>query len=104
MAHANSDGQTISANNPHRALLAVSEAIVAHRELPALFHELASQLQQVVRFDFVSLVLHEPADNTMRLHMFETAEPVPRDSAIALAVEDDPAGMVWQTQQPLILS
>ena len=104
MAHAESDGQATSTDDPHRALLAVSEAIVAHRDLRALFHELAGRLQQVVRFDFVSLVLHEPADNTMRLHVLETSEPVPPGTVIVLSVEEDPAGLVWQTQQPLIVS
>src|SRR6476620_6234746 len=104
MAHADSDGQTASTDDPHRVLLAVSEAIVAHRDLRALFHELAGRLQHVVHFDFVSLVLHEPADNTMRLHVLETSETVPPGTVIVLSVEEDPAGVVWKTQQPLIVS
>jgi formate hydrogenlyase transcriptional activator len=85
-------------------LLAVSEAIVAHRDLTALLHELAVRLQQVARFDFLSLVLYEAASNTMRLHVLETAEPVAPGTVIILPPEDDPAGLVWQTQQPLITS
>ena len=41
---ANSDGQTTATEDRYRALLAVSEAIASHRDLPALFHELAGQL------------------------------------------------------------
>ena len=104
MALAESDGKATTTKDPHRALLAVSEAIVAHRDLRVLFHELAVRLKQVVFFDFVSLVLHEPADNTMRLHVLETSEPVPPGTEIVLSVEEDPAGFVWQTQQPLITS
>jgi formate hydrogenlyase transcriptional activator len=85
-------------------LLAVSGAIVSHRDLSALFHELAGRLHQVVRFDYLSLVLHEAATDTMRLHVLETCEPVPPDTVIVLPPEDDPAGLVWQTQQPLITS
>jgi formate hydrogenlyase transcriptional activator len=85
-------------------LLAVSEAIVSHRDLPALFHEMAGRLHQVVRFDYLALVLHEAASNTMRLHVLETCEPVPPGTVIVLPPEDDPAGLVWQTQQPLITS
>ena len=40
----------------------------------------------------------------MRLHVLETAEPVPSGTVIVLAPEEDPAGFVWQTQQPLITS
>ena len=85
-------------------MLAVSEAIVSHRDLSALFHELAGRLHQVVRFDYLALVLHEAATNTMRLHVLEASEPIPHTPAIVLPVEDDPAGLVWQTQQPLIIS
>ena len=40
----------------------------------------------------------------MRLHVLETSEPVPPGTVIVLSVEEDPAGLVWQTQQPLIMS
>jgi formate hydrogenlyase transcriptional activator len=85
-------------------LLAVSEAIVAHRDLSALVHDLAARLHQVVQFDGLALVLHEAASNTMRLHVLEASEPTPPQLVPALPVEDDPAGLVWQDQRPLITS
>jgi formate hydrogenlyase transcriptional activator len=85
-------------------LLAVLEAIVSHRDLSTLFHDLAGPLHQVVHFDYLSLVLHEPETNTMRLHVLEPREPAPPLSVFVLPLEDDPAGFVWQTQQPLITS
>ena len=90
------DGQATATGDRYRALLAVSEAIVAHRDLSALFHELAGRLHQVVQFDALALVLHEAATNTMRLHVLETSEPIPHPLVIVLPVEDDPAGLVWQ--------
>jgi formate hydrogenlyase transcriptional activator len=98
------DEQVADASERYRALLAVSEAIVAHRELPALFHELAGRLHQVVQFDGLALVLHEAASNTMRLHVLEASEPTAHQLVLVLPVEDDPAGWVWQAQQPLITS
>jgi formate hydrogenlyase transcriptional activator len=88
--------------DPYRALLAVSDAIISHRDLSALFHDLADRLQQVVRFDYLTLVLHEAATNTMRMHVLEPPEPA--SAPIVLPSKDDPAGLVWQTQQPLITS
>ena len=76
----------------------------SHRDLSALFHELAGRLHQVVQFDGLALVLHEAASNTMRLHVLETSEPTPHPPVLVLPVEDDPAGLVWQNQQPLITS
>lgn len=82
------------------ALLAVSEAIVAHRELPSLLQDLSARLHQVACFDYLTVVLHEDATNTMRMHVVDPPEPV----EIVLPVENDPAGLVWQTQRPLVAS
>jgi formate hydrogenlyase transcriptional activator len=98
------DRKDISASERYRSLLTISRAIVIHRDLATLFHALAGGLSTVVHFDFLSLVLHDEATNTMRLHVLETCEPVPPGTVIVLPPEEDPAGLVWQTQQPLIIS
>ena len=85
-------------------LLAVSEAIVSHRDLATLFHDLAGRLHLVVRFDYLACVLYDATSNTMRLHVLETAEPIPSSVPGPFSVDDDPAGIVWQTQQSLIVS
>jgi formate hydrogenlyase transcriptional activator len=100
---ADSDGQATAVRDRYRALFAVAEAIVSHRDLSTLFQELAGRLIQLVRFDYVVVVLHEATTNTMRLHVAGTAEPVDTPVMI-LPINDDPAGLVWQTQQPLIIS
>src|SRR5262249_32789541 len=86
----------------YRALLAVSEAIVSHRNFAALFHELAGHLRQVVCFDYLALFLHDAANDTTRLHLLEGG-PSP-ERFPPLSVEDTPSGMVLQTQEPLIVS
>src|SRR2546422_628057 len=105
---------TDSALGRYRALLEVSEAIAAHRDLPALFHELAQRLPGIVRFDFLSLVLHEPARNVMRLHILESrassssasgsSAPGPTSAGSELPVDQSPGGRVWETQAPLVIS
>jgi len=50
----------------------VSEAIAQQRDLRALFHDLATRLHSVVEFDFLTLILHDPVKNVMRLHILET--------------------------------
>jgi len=104
MPVANSNVQATTAEERYRALLAVSQAIASCRDLPALFHELAGQLAAVVCFDALSLVLHDAATDTMHLHVLETREPLSPRLAIDLDPQDDPAGLVWRTQQPLITS
>ena len=92
------DGQA-AAGDRYQTLLAISEAIVSHRDLSSLFHDLADQLRRVARFDYLSLVMHEAASNTMRLHLLETSESIPPGTVIVLQPEEDPAGLVWQAQQ-----
>ena len=104
MASAPLNPQAASTDHKYQALLAVSEAIVSHRDLSALFHELAGQLHQVVRFDYLGLTLYEATSNTMRMHVLEGTEPTPLPSAPVLPLEEDPAGWVWQTQQAWIFS
>src|SRR6516225_2926924 len=100
MTSADFGGPATAADDRYRALLAVSAAIIAHRDLSALFQEMAGRLRQVVHFDHLVLVLHEAATNTMRVHLLEPPESI----TIDLPPEERPAGFVWQTQQPLITS
>ncbi len=59
----------------HQALLEVAEAISQHRDLGELFHDLAERLHRVVSFDYLNLILHDPARNVMRLHILESTMP-----------------------------
>jgi formate hydrogenlyase transcriptional activator len=86
------------------ALLEVSEAIAHQRDLPALFHDLAARLHSVIEFDYLSLVLHDPARNVMRLHILETQILGEKPVGSETSIEDNPSGWVWQTQQPFVVS
>src|SRR5713101_4652788 len=87
------------------ALLEVSEAIAQQRDLPALFHDLAARLHSVIDFDFLTLVLHDPVKNVMRLHVFETrVHTGGKAPGSETPVEGHPSGWVWQTQQPFVVS
>src|SRR5690348_11251596 len=104
MGNLERNGQEFSVCQQYRTLLAVSEAIVSHRDLATLFHDLAGRLHLVVRFDYLACNLHDATSNTMRLHILETTEPIPTQALRVFSVEADPAGIVWQTQHPLIIS
>jgi formate hydrogenlyase transcriptional activator len=88
----------------YQALLATAEAIVAHRDLKALLHDLALRLRQVVPFDALVLVRYDAANNLMHRHVFDHVDPLPAEPPAAFTVEDDPGGLVLQTQQPLVMS
>jgi formate hydrogenlyase transcriptional activator len=86
------------------ALLEVSEAIAQQRDLPALFHDLAGRLHSVIEFDFLTLILHDPVRNVMRLHILETHIPTDKPTGTETPVEGHPSGRVWQTQEPFIVT
>src|ERR1700704_2824438 len=97
-------GQELSTCRQYGTLLAVSEAIVSHRDLATLFHDLAGRLHLVVRFDYLACTLHDATSNTLRLHILETTERIPAQAPRTFSVEEDPGGIVLQTQHPLIVS
>jgi formate hydrogenlyase transcriptional activator len=86
-------------------LLEVSEAIAQQRDLPALFHDLAERLHSVVDFDFLTLVLHDPVRNVMRLHILESRMDHPsKPPGSESPMDGHPSGWVWQTQLPFVVS
>jgi formate hydrogenlyase transcriptional activator len=86
------------------ALLEVSEAISQQRDLPALFHDLAERLHSVVDFDFLTLTLHDPTRNVMRLHILETRVPHDKHTGSETPVDGHPSGWVWQSQEAFVVS
>jgi formate hydrogenlyase transcriptional activator len=104
MGNLKRNGQELSACQQYETLLAVSEAIVSHRDLATLFHDLAGRLHLVVRFDYLACVLHDATSNTMRRHVLETTEPIPAQIPDSFSVAEDPAGSVFQARHPLIIS
>ena len=87
----------------YQVLLEVAQAISVHRDLHALFLDLAQRLPSVVHVNFVALTLHDPVRNTMRLHTIQANVPADLVGGYEGPIEDSPAGLVWQTQQPILV-
>jgi formate hydrogenlyase transcriptional activator len=88
----------------YQALLEVAESISVRRDLHELFRDLAQRLPRVVRVNFVGLSLHDPDRNVMRLHTVQANVPADIVGGHELPVEDSPDGLVWRTQQPLLIA
>ena len=94
-------GQNTDAlRDQYQTLLQVSESIASHRDLSALLHDLAQPLRNILQFDYVSVRLHDPERNVMRIHVLEKSAP--GDLVPELPVNESLAGSVWQTQQALL--
>ena len=87
----------------YQTLLEVAGSVVSQVGLSELFRDLLQHLKEVGGFDFLNLVLHDPARNVMRLNVLQTLNPVTIPMSLGLPVSDSPAGWVWQNQKPLFL-
>jgi len=70
--------------------------------LTALFEDLAQRLRGAVAFDYLNLVLHVAAHNSMRLRVLASSRPADTEFW-ETPVDETPSGLVWQTQQPLLI-
>src|SRR5919202_381419 len=92
------------AGRRYQSLLAITEAISSHQDISELFRDLPGQLRRAVDFDAVAVVLHDPARDVMRLHLFEARIPLAYPPPPEGPVDASPAGVVWRTQEPLLIS
>jgi formate hydrogenlyase transcriptional activator len=87
----------------YQALLEVAQAISVHRDLHALCQDLAQRLPRVVHVNFIVLTLHDPERNTIRVHTIQANVPADLIGGHEGPVEESPAGLVWQTQQSILV-
>ncbi len=84
-------------------LLELSKAIVSHRDLSGLFHDLACRLQKLVDFSQLGVMLYDPKRNVMRFHLLETCEPSEWQNPAEVPMEGTMAGWVWEHQEALVI-
>ena len=84
-----------------RLLLEVSESIASHRNLNDLFKDFSERLPRVVPFDYINLLLHDPARDVMRLHILVAPEESTIRPGMEFPVNESASGLAWQTQRPL---
>src|SRR4249920_2122433 len=90
-------------HSQYQALLEISEAIVSHRDLDQLFHDLTPRLHRVLEFDFANLILYEPGRHVMKSHVLETPDPNYACPPGECPMEA-PGGWVRDTQEPWVAS
>ena len=88
----------------YRTLLEVSESIARHFDLATLLRDLAHRLPRVVPVNFIGVSLHDPQRRMMRLHALQANIPADLIGGHEEAIDETPSGLVWQTQQPLLIS
>jgi PAS domain S-box-containing protein len=88
----------------HEALFRVSQAISVYRDPRELFRVLATELRQVVDFDFVALFLFDEKANKVNTAVLETVKGpgfvIPDD----FPAEETVTWWVYQNQEPVLIS
>ena len=92
-----------SSTDIYEAVVALSRSIAGRTDLRSLLSGAAESLRRIVTFDHLGLILHDPNSNSMQGHILN-APGNPVITSLQLPVEEDPAGWVWQNQQPLVVS
>ena len=83
------------------ALLEVARSTATHT-LGTLLCDLAALLQEFIACDRLTLVLHDPAHETMRLHSVAAFHRTLM-TVTELPILDSPSGVAWQTQEPVVV-
>jgi formate hydrogenlyase transcriptional activator len=74
----------------------------AHLDVRGFLRDLATRLKTVVSFDFVKVIVYDPATDKMRVEVAE-GDVTPGQDGAELSVTNSASGWVWQHQEPLII-
>jgi formate hydrogenlyase transcriptional activator len=87
-----------------QVVLDVTNAMVANLDLRELFQTASASLRRLIRHEYASLLLYDPAKGQLRLEAFDFpgGQNVVREEQPPSA-EDSPAAYAMQTRQPLII-
>lgn len=87
----------------YQALFELAQSISGHTDLEGLCRGLARSLAPVVDLDYLGLVLYDRAQDVLRLHAITGISADAYHSVATMALDDNPAGWVWQNQRPLTI-
>jgi formate hydrogenlyase transcriptional activator len=85
----------------YEVLSGIADLIVQHSTIPELIHQTARRLEQVAAFQYLGFSLYDSVKNNLRLYLWEGEEFPP--GPLELSVAESPSGLVWRTQEPLLL-
>src|SRR5580704_2491424 len=94
---------TSTTDQQYITLLEVSRAIATHKSLTELFQDLGKRLHEVLNFNYLSLILHDPVHEVMRLHTLHFDGVATFQPGMEFGMNESPSAEVWRTQDPLIV-
>src|SRR5215471_21101755 len=87
-----------------QVLLDINNVLVTSRELSELFRGIVTALSRVLRHDYTSLALLDPATNLLKIHAldFDGSNALGAGKEITVALDQSPAGRCVLTNKPVI--
>ncbi|MGH7387951.1 MAG: sigma-54-dependent Fis family transcriptional regulator [Candidatus Rokuibacteriota bacterium] len=96
-------GPAGEAEERHRTLLEINNAIISNLTREALFRAITSALRRVLPFERAAIFLHDAARNVLRLFVLESSLPSKYfDVGLELAPDESHMGWVFQQQRTLL--
>ena len=93
---------TATLRDRYPALLEIAQIIASHRTLDELLRDLAPLLHPVIRFHFMTLMLHDEKRDVMRLHTLE-GEGMRFRAGLEASMDESASAWIWQNQQPFVV-
>ena len=92
------------AEERHRLLLEINNAIIANLDKDSLLHTIAETLRKVLRFDRATLTLLDSATDVLKVHALATTSPAKRFLTVGMEFprQGSPLAPVYENKQPLI--
>lgn len=96
--------QLSQAEQKHRALLEINNAIIASLDRESLFQAVTKALRKVLHFDRASLTLLDPERDVLRVHALVTPSPGKRALAVGVEFPREASVLapVFQQKRPII--
>ncbi|MCZ2080423.1 MAG: sigma 54-interacting transcriptional regulator [Bryobacterales bacterium] len=87
----------------YEALFQLAQSISGHDDLQGLCRGLATSLKPVIDVDYLGLALYDQPQHLLRLHAITGISVDLNHAIMSAAADDNPAGWVWQNQQPVVI-
>lgn len=87
-------------------LLELSKAITSHRDLSALFHDIACHLRRLFPFRDLAVMLRDEKKNVMRSYLYAGCDQADwaNQQPTEVPIDDSINGRVWRDQKAMIVS
>jgi len=87
----------------YSALLKIAQVIASHRTVDELLSNLAPLLHSVIRFQYMTLMLHDEKRDVMRLHTLEGEGLQSFQPGMEVPMEESASAWIWRNQQPFVV-